>query len=78
MILLYCLLLIFYIFSIVCCAFYFADKDIDCNLLTIMIVLCPILNTVLAIRDINFKETILKLKKIRNDIRSRQNFKCHI
>lgn len=69
MILLYILLLIFYIFSVVCCVFYFMDKDMDCNLLTIMMALCPILNTVLALRDINFKETMQKLKEDKNDTR---------
>ena len=62
MILLYILLLISYIFSIICCASYFADKDMDCNLLTITMDFCPILNTVIALRNINFKETMQKLK----------------
>lgn len=63
MILLYGLLFIFYIFSSICCIFYFAVKDIDCNLLTITMAFCPIFNTVLALRNINFKETIQKLKE---------------
>lgn len=38
------------------------DKDVDLSLLTLIIVMCPILNTILAIRNVKFKETIKKLK----------------
>ena len=38
------------------------DRDVDLSLLTLIIVMCPILNTILAIRNVKFRETIKKLK----------------
>lgn len=56
------LLLLFYVISCFGCITYMVDQDIDVNILSLLIVLCQILNTYLACKSVNFKETIQKLK----------------
>lgn len=56
------LLLVFYLISCFGCIAYFVDEDIDINILTLLILFCPILNTHFAFKSVDFKETIQKLK----------------
>lgn len=51
-----------YIFSCFGSIEYMVDRDVDLSILTLIIVICPILNTILAIKNVKFSETIRKMK----------------
>lgn len=55
-------LIVFYIISCYGSIFYLIDRDIEPNILSILIVMCPILNTYLALKSSDLKDTINKLK----------------
>ena len=44
-----CLGILFYVWSLVYAVCYFVERDIECSVGTILIVLIPVLNSVLAI-----------------------------
>ena len=56
------ILFLIYLLSAFGCAFYMADKDIDINIFTLSLTLCPLLNTYFAFKNVDFKDTINKLK----------------
>jgi hypothetical protein len=54
---------IFYLISCVGAIHYLIDRDIEPDILSILIVMCPILNTYLALKADDLKDTIQKLKE---------------
>lgn len=55
-------LIVVYVVSCFGCISYLIDKYIEPNIFSILIAMCPILNTYLAFKNVNFKDTINKLK----------------
>ena len=60
--LLFIFLVILYAISVKCCCNYFDDKDIDVNIITLLISLTPILNLIVALKDVNW-ENVVKIFK---------------
>ena len=64
--LLFIFLVILYAISVMCCCNYFDVKDIDVNIITLLISLTPILNLIVALKDINWKN-VAKIFKDNSD-----------
>ncbi len=60
LIILFVFLIVLYALCVKCCCDYFDDKKIDQNIITILIVLVPILNFIIALKAVNWKN----IKKI--------------
>ena len=57
---------IIYVISLVCCKYYFERKDIDFNIITTLILFIPILNTIIALMDVNWKNVKKIFKRDKN------------
>ena len=55
--------IIIYFISLICCIIEVVDREINADILSISIILCPIVNTVVSIRCVNWKDTMLRLRK---------------
>lgn len=55
-------LTLFYVISCFGCTCFLVDRDVELNILSILIIICPVLNTYLAFKSCNFNDTINKLK----------------
>ena len=55
-------LIVFYSISCFGAISYIVDRHIESNILSMLIVICPILNTYLAFKSCDLKDTINKLK----------------
>ena len=55
-------LIVFYSISCFGTISYLIERHIEPNILSILIVICPILNTYLALKSCDLKDTINKLK----------------
>lgn len=55
-------LCVFYVISCFGTICYLIDRDIEPNIISILIITCPVLNTYLAFKSCDFKSTINKLK----------------
>lgn len=55
------IVLVIYIASVFCSITYLVEKDVELCLLSVIIVLCPILNTIIAIKGCKPKEVFRKI-----------------